>query len=127
MVQTAGYKGQIIWRTTPHGHPNCFKSKHPSAHSLTTAELNFTAYKKYRWWALEERNMISTAIWKEAGAKILDVAPITNRMPLWHLGENHPDFQSRNITDCLHYCAPGPVYDTWSTLLMNLLMGRLDV
>jgi hypothetical protein len=75
---------------------------------------------------LEERNRISTAIWKEAGAKILDVAPMTNRMPLWHLGENHPDFQTKNVTDCLHYCAPGPVYDTWSTLLMNLLMGRID-
>ena len=28
--------------------------------------------------------------------------------------------------DCMHYCQPGPI-DTWNFLLMNWLIGRMEL
>jgi hypothetical protein len=126
VLKNASFNGTVIWRTTYSGHPNCWDYREPLRNELTNDELNKDPkYRSYGWARIRRRNEIATRIWKGAGAHILDVAPITNLMPLGHLAKNHPDFASKGTTDCLHYCSPGPVYDTWSMLLMNLLLGNI--
>ncbi len=128
LVHRQRYNGTIIWRTTYAGHPWCWRHTKPLDAPLSPAELNpkVAPYDKYRWEFIAQRNRFTTELWKKkAGAHILDVEHLTNLMPLGHLGQNHPKFATRNATDCLHYCSPGPVYDTWSELLMNLLLGNL--
>lgn len=121
------YNGTVIWRTTYQGHPYCWKYSKPLTEELRPEEFpRVSPYLRYRWWAIPYRNNFSTQLWKEGGAHVLDVTRVTNLMPLGHLGKNHPKFEVRNTTDCLHYCSPGPVYDTWSELLMNLLLGNLS-
>jgi hypothetical protein len=121
------YNGTVIWRTTYQGHPFCWNYKEPLTEELRPEDFpRVPPYLRYRWWAIPYRNNFTTQLWREGGAHILDVARMTNLMPLGHLGQNHPKFAVKNTTDCVHYCSPGPVYDTWSTLLMNLLMGNLE-
>lgn len=121
------YKGTVIWRTTYQGHPYCWNYQRPLTRELRAEEFPRVApYLRYRWWMIPYRNAYATELWKRAGAQILDITRITNLMPLGHLGQNHPKFALRNTTDCLHYCSPGPVYETWSMLLMNLLLGNLN-
>ena len=120
------YNGTVIWRTTYQGHPYCWNYKEPLERPLRDEEFpRVVPYLRYRWWAIPHRNNYTVRLWQEAGAHILDVAPMTNLMPLGHLSRFHPKFAVRNVTDCLHYCSPGPVYDNWSMLLMNLLAGNL--
>jgi hypothetical protein len=120
------YNGTVIWRTTYQGHPYCWRYTEPLTHELAAEDFPVVApYKRYRWAAIPGRNNFTTNLWREAGAHVLDVTRPTNLMPLGHLGQNHPKFQARNTTDCLHYCSPGP-YDLWSELLMNLLLGNID-
>lgn len=127
IVRKLRYKGTIIWRTTYQGHPYCWKHTKPLKEELTPEQFpRVPPYLRYRWWAIPYRNQFTKALWRTAGAHILDITRVTNLMPLGHLGQNHPKFEVRNVTDCLHYCSPGPVYDTWSMLLMNLLLGNLD-
>uniref|UniRef100_A0A7S1Q2A0 Trichome birefringence-like C-terminal domain-containing protein n=2 Tax=Neobodo designis TaxID=312471 RepID=A0A7S1Q2A0_NEODS len=119
------FNGTVIWRTTYQGHPYCWKYDKPLTEELRAEDFpTVPPYKRYRWAAIPGRNRFATRLWREAGAHILDVTRPTNLMPLGHLGQNHPKFALRNTTDCLHYCAPGP-YDTWSEMLMNLLLGNL--
>lgn len=121
------YNGTVIWRTTYQGHPYCWKYQAPLTEELKDEDFpRVVPYVRYRWWAIPGRNAVATRMWKDAGAHILDVTRPTNLMPLGHLGKNHPKNAVKNITDCLHYCSPGPVYDLWSRLLMNLLAGNLD-
>ena len=127
IVRRQGFNGTLIWRTTYQGHPYCWKYREPLTQELTEEDFPKVApYLRYRWGAIPGRNNFSTALFREAGAHILDVTRITNLMPLGHLSVNHPKYAVRNVTDCLHYCSPGPVYETWSMLLMNLLLGNLD-
>lgn len=128
LVRRQHYNGTIIWRTTYSGHPWCWRHSKPLEEPLSPEQLNphVAPYDKYRWEFISKRNAFTTKLWRDrAGAHILDVERLTNLMPLGHLGQNHPKFATRNATDCLHYCSPGPVYDTWSELLMNLLLGNL--
>lgn len=121
------YQGTVIWRTTYQGHPYCWRYKAPLQEELRPEDFpRVPPYLRYRWWAIPYRNNFTTQLWRQGGAHIMDVARVTNLMPLGHLGQNHPKFAVKNTTDCLHYCSPGPVYDTWSMLLMNLLMGNLE-
>lgn len=121
------YNGTVIWRTTYQGHPYCWRHTKPLTEELRAEDFpRVPPYLRYRWWAIPYRNNFTSRLWREGGAHILDVARITNLMPLGHLGRNHPKYAVKNTTDCLHYCSPGPVYDTWSMLLMNLLLGNLD-
>ncbi len=127
LVQGQGYNGTLIWRTTYQGHPFCWTYTEPLTEELKASDFPTVApYKRYRWAAIPGRNQFATKLWKDAGAHILDVTRITNLMPLGHLGRNHPKYLLKNTTDCLHYCSPGPIYDTWSMLLMNLLLGNLS-
>ena len=126
LVQNQRYNGTIVWRTTYQGHPHCWQYDKPLTAELTAADFpTVVPYKRYRWAAIPGRNRFSTALWTAAGAHVLDVTRLTNLMPLGHLGKHHPKFRLKNTTDCLHYCAPTPVYDTWSRLLLNLLAGNL--
>eukprot|EP00758_Cryptobia_borreli_P012031 Tbor_TRINITY_DN5712_c0_g4::TRINITY_DN5712_c0_g4_i1::g.19947::m.19947 len=126
LVQRQKYNGTVIWRTTYQGHPYCWKYTKPLTKELNYDDFSTVPhYNYYRWKAIPKRNQFATKLWRDAGAHILDVSRITNLMPLGHLGQNHPKFESHNATDCLHYCSPGPVYETWSMLLMNLLAGNL--
>ena len=127
LVKAQGYNGTVIWRTTYQGHPYCWNYTAPLQAELKAEDFPVVApYKRYRWAAIPGRNNVTTALWRTAGAHILDVTRPTNLMPLGHLGQNHPKFSVRNVTDCLHYCSPGATYDTWSMLLMNLLAGNLS-
>ncbi|KAH9601696.1 PC-Esterase [Trypanosoma melophagium] len=119
------YKGTVIWRTTFRGHPFCWKYTKPLTNPLTLNDYKEGIYDRYRWYAIPARNAYTTALWKDMGAHILDVAPMTDLMPLGHMGKYHPKYESMNATDCLHYCSPGAVYDQWSVLLMNLLIGNI--
>lgn len=121
------YNGTVIWRTTYQGHPYCWNYKKPLTQELQAHEFpRVPPYLRYRWWAIPYRNNFTVQLWRQGGAHILDVTRITNLMPLGHLSRYHPKYAVRNVTDCLHYCSPGPVYDTWSRLLMNLLLGNLE-
>ena len=127
LVRSKGYNGTLIWRTAYQGHPYCWNYKEPLTEELRPEDFPTVApYKRYRWAAIPGRNDFAVKLWTDAGAHILDIKRITNLMPLGHLGQNHPKFKLKNITDCLHYCSPGPTYDTWSMLLMNLLLGNLS-
>ena len=127
IVKRQNFSGTLIWRTTYQGHPNCWEHTAPLEREIAGDEFpRVPPYLRYRWWAIPQRNNYTVAMWRAAGAHILDVRRITNLMPLGHLGRYHPKFKERNTTDCLHYCSPGPVYDTWSQLLMNLLAGNID-
>jgi hypothetical protein len=127
LVKREEYNGTIIWRTTYSGHPFCWDHTKPLDAPLRGDQFPDVApYNKYRWDTIPERNKFTTKLWSDAGAHVLDVERLTGMMPLGHLGKNHPKFAVRNATDCLHYCSPGPVYDTWSQLLMNLLLGNFD-
>ena len=126
LVQNQQYNGTVVWRTTYQGHPHCWRYDAPLTRELKPDDFPLVApYKRYRWAAIPGRNRFSTALWRAAGAHVLDVTRLTNLMPLGHLGKHHPKFRIKNTTDCLHYCSPTPVYDTWSKLLMNLLAGNL--
>ena len=126
IVKRQGFNGTLIWRTTYQGHPYCWRYTEPLTEELTEDDFPKVApYLRYRWGAIPGRNAFATKMWKDAGAHILDVSRVTNLMPLGHLSINHPKYAVRNVTDCLHYCSPGPVYDTWSMLLMNMLLGNL--
>lgn len=121
------YNGTVIWRTTYQGHPYCWRYTEPLTEELRPEDFpRVPPYLRYRWWAIPYRNNFTTQLWRDGGAHILDVSRVTNLMPLGHLGRNHPKYAVKNTTDCLHYCSPGPVYDTWSMLLMNLLLGNLE-
>ncbi|KEG10700.1 putative endo-beta-N-acetylglucosaminidase [Trypanosoma grayi] len=119
------YKGTLIWRTSFRGHPFCWKYSKPLTVPLRPEEYNVGIYKRYRWYAIPARNAYTTALWKDMGAHILDVALMTDLMPLGHMGKYHPKYEVMNATDCLHYCSPGATYDQWSVLLMNLLLGNI--
>eukprot|EP00760_Papus_ankaliazontas_P002608 PhM_4_TR11180/c0_g1_i1/m.13797 len=118
------YNGTVIWRTTFSGHPYCWKNTEPLMEEITTFP-NVHPYDKYRWGVIPLRNGVTTNLFKSIGAHILDISRPTNLMPMGHLGQFHPKFKEKNATDCLHYCSPG-IYDTWSTLLMNLLTGNIE-
>jgi hypothetical protein len=127
LVRREEYNGTVIWRTTYAGHPYCWQHRAPLDAPLRKDQFPAVhPYDKYRWEHIPERNQFTTDLWRRAGAHVLDVERLTGMMPLGHLGQNHPKFAVRNATDCLHYCSPGPVYDTWSQLLMNLLLGNFD-
>eukprot|EP00759_Apiculatamorpha_spiralis_P008017 PhF_6_TR15036/c0_g1_i1/m.23595 len=116
------YNGTVIWRTTFQGHPNCWEYTEPLTEEIKTFPT-VAPYLRYRWDIIPLRNGFTTQLFQSIGAHILDVARVTNLMPMGHLGKYHPKFVAKGSTDCLHYCSPG-VYDTWSILLMNMLLGN---
>ncbi|RNC62162.1 putative endo-beta-N-acetylglucosaminidase [Trypanosoma cruzi] len=121
------YKGAVIWRATFRGHPFYWRYSEPLKTLLSLDEYKAEKYERYRWFAIPDRNAYTKALWEDMGAHILDVAPMTDLMPLGHMGKYHPKDEVMNATDCLHYCSPGATYDQWSILLMNLLTGNIVV
>ncbi|RNF14185.1 putative endo-beta-N-acetylglucosaminidase [Trypanosoma conorhini] len=119
------YEGTVIWRTSFRGHPFCWQYSEPLTAPLTLAAYKAKKYERYRWFAIPDRNAYTTMLWEDMGAHILDVAPMTDLMPLGHMGKYHPKHEVMNATDCLHYCSPGAAYEQWSVLLMNLLSGNI--
>ncbi|KAF8283712.1 putative endo-beta-N-acetylglucosaminidase [Trypanosoma cruzi] len=121
------HKGTVIWRTTFREHPFCWRYSEPLKTLLLLDEYRAEKYERYRWFAIPGRNAYTKALWKDTGAHILDVAPMTDLMPLGQMVKCHPKNEAMNATDCLHYCSPGANYDQWSILLMNLLTGNIVV
>ncbi|KAJ9452053.1 Protein ALTERED XYLOGLUCAN 4 [Diplonema papillatum] len=128
------FNGTIVFRTTYPGHPDCQNHDRPVASPQPRPYP--AAYLKYRWEAIFERNEIAKKIFSSIGAFILDVEPMTTLRPDGHLSVFHPNnwnwvggkpvrTPNSTFSDCLHYCIPGPM-DTWTQLLMNLLMGNIS-
>eukprot|EP01062_Namystynia_karyoxenos_P082446 TRINITY_DN9286_c0_g1_i2.p1 TRINITY_DN9286_c0_g1~~TRINITY_DN9286_c0_g1_i2.p1 ORF type:complete len:476 (+),score=129.38 TRINITY_DN9286_c0_g1_i2:98-1525(+) len=124
------YNGTIIFRTTYPGHPYCESAAGPLQKPYAPPYPQ--TYAKFRWEAITRRNEIAVDLFRPI-AHILDVRPMTELRPDGHIGRWHvknfpkhgpPLTGSSIITDCLHYCIPGPM-DTWTELLMNMLVGNV--
>ena len=129
------YNGTIIFRTTHPGHPECWKHEAPIATPIPTPYTG--NFSKFRWESIFDRNRIAVPLFEGIGAKILDIEPMTTLRPDGHMARFHPNnwkfegagkvvqVQENLFADCLHYCTPGPM-DTWTELLMNMLLGNIS-
>lgn len=117
---------EIIFRTTPQGHPNCSRDSKPDLQMLTRRAdstlsktgIDLSKYYDYHWDSLYERDEIAIAILKdELGPylKILHAAQMTSLRPDGHRCQN-------SIVECdeLHYFLPS-VVDSWVHVLYNIM------
>eukprot|EP00899_Mesostigma_viride_P016212 jgi/Mesvir1/24592/Mv21912-RA.1 len=113
------YKGQVFYRTTPRGHPQCEDapaSPIPSYDRYLATHKGGGEYKKYHWDRIPGLNAIARTLMRRAHIPLLDVA---------HLTELRPDMHRPHAKDCLHYILPS-VVDTWNWLLYNAMLGRIE-
>ncbi|GJP38455.1 hypothetical protein CLOM_g22887, partial [Closterium sp. NIES-68] len=100
----------IVYRNSPPGHANCSSYDRPIKIRQDPATLPF------HWDTFSAQNDIAREIAEEVKAVYMDVDTMTALRPDGHKGY----VKERGITDCLHYCTPGPV-DTWVEILGNII------
>lgn len=124
----ARFRGRIVFRTTPAGHPDCHESAQPVLGAAPPPAKEFPGRysTRYKWHVVDQQNAVAVAAFQKIGALVLDVEPLTWRRPDSHKAPlpsangPHP-----KTVDCLHYTLPGPI-DTWNWLLLNALAGRIE-
>ena len=125
------YTGEIVYRTTHIGHPECWKYDKPLEEPIPTPyHSNYTVF---RWEAIPGRNAVAKEAFRDIGAKIMDIEPMMALRPDGHIAMFHPKnfyrkdgkyLRANSFYDCLHYCSPGPM-DSWTEMLMNVLRGTI--
>ncbi|CAI5467040.1 unnamed protein product [Closterium sp. Yama58-4] len=100
----------LVYRNSPPGHVNCSSYDRPIKIRQDPATLPF------HWDTFSAQNDIAREIAEEVKAVYMDVDTMTALRPDGHKGY----VKERGITDCLHYCTPGPV-DTWVEIFGNII------
>ena len=122
LEETIQYKGRVIFRTTPRGHSNCSTYEKPITSTNSSEWKRFfqtnspnSQARRYEWNLMPSFNQVMRQE-MESFATVLDVAQLT---------ELRPDYHAKPPIDCLHYNSKSNVYDVWSRLIYNALLGSI--
>lgn len=106
----------LVFRSTAAGHADCTRHERPLEKPQDLKTLKNPYKFPYMWDQFPRQNAISKEVVEEVGGLFMDVQTMTS-----YRADSHQGFLKEiNITDCLHYCLPGPL-DGWSQLLFNTL------
>lgn len=100
---------EVVYRSTPPGHPGCADRRQPLPERQPADELRRLA-DRYHWADFAEQNRAAERITRRFGYVYIDLDGVLATRPDGHYGAN----------DCLHYCVPGPL-DVFAKLFYNTL------
>lgn len=116
---------RILWKTTPPGHPDCWKFDRPvnNVSIMNAMILDPSLYKfhptarHFYWWEFAHQNeLVSKSLDNNTDSvEILDGYDLLLGRP-----DRHKARISRRRADCLHHCSPGP-FDVFPQLLFHYL------
>lgn len=101
----------LIYRNTPPGHKDCEKAWQEPLH-----ERQDPSTLPFYWGEFVEQNKVAKELVARHDYVYMDVDTMTALR-----ADGHKGWREDNITDCLHYCTPGPL-DVWPQHLYNTLM-----
>lgn len=100
----------MVYRNTPPGHDSCEKLDSPLASRQDPDSLPF------KWGEFREQNEIARKLTKQHDYVYMDVDTMTALRP-----DGHKGMREDNVSDCLHYCTPGPL-DVWPQHFYNTML-----
>ncbi|KAL6979497.1 hypothetical protein U1Q18_021158 [Sarracenia purpurea var. burkii] len=132
-IVTSNHKGMIFYRTTTPDHfengewfsgGSCQRTTHVKEGEFELNELT----RILRDVELEEfEKAVANASRNGVNLKLLDLMPLSLLRPDGHPGPYrhfYPFTKDKNaevISDCLHWCLPGPI-DSWNDLIMEMVV-----
>lgn len=116
---------QIVFRSTPPGHPRCDEFGDLTPSSPESQQSSVRAWLScpecvdlYGWPLLPMFDRVARDILEPTGVHFLDVTTMSNQRPDAHTAWRHDN--GRLPPDCMHYTLPG-VPDHWNALLISAL------
>ena len=124
-LQAQGSRKQIVFRSSPQGHPLCDRLKGFIPSTAATMAASVRAWEKcedcrgrHGWTLFPAYDRIARDMLEPVGVHFLDVSTLSNQRPDAHTAVRHG--KGRLPPDCLHFSLPG-VPDTWNALLLSAL------
>jgi hypothetical protein len=113
-----------VYRSSVPGHPNCSAASDPLPNLSHSDGQRFLPSSErpdwWGWWSIDLLRRQIDAIFRAAGAAVLEVWTPAALRP-----EMHPRFRDRlsHNQDCLHFCPSEAVYRTWALMLANMVQA----